>query len=164
MTGADRERAQVYAAELAAFDGTDLETVVGVAAVADAVGSVVRSDWWPHGDVPVREMRASARSSVTRCSGGDGTVVDMGIAGPQATIATGAHELAHALAGVGRGHDAVFRRAHLDVIETITNLDRLSGRGDIHVDQLDRAYRAAGLVIGERAWPAPPNSDGAIAL
>ena len=38
---ADRERAQVYAAELAAFDGTDLEAVVGFEVVVDAVRSVV---------------------------------------------------------------------------------------------------------------------------
>jgi hypothetical protein len=164
MTAADRERAQVYAAEVTAFDGTDLEIVVGVGAVADAVRSVVRSGWWPNGDVPVREMRASARSSVTRCSTWDGAVVDIGIATSQATIATGAHELAHALAGVAHGHDALFRRAHVDVVQAITNLDRLRGRGTVHVEQLESAYAAAGLVIGERTWPAPPRSGGAIAL
>lgn len=164
MTAADRERAQVYAAELSAFDGTDLEAVVGLDAVADAVRSVVRAEWWPHGDIAVREMRSDARSSVTRCMGGDASVIDIGIARPQATIATGAHELAHALAGVARGHDAVFRRAHLDVVQAITNFDRLSGRGLVHVEQLERAYRAAGLALGERAWPPPPVSGGAIAL
>ena len=160
----DRERAQVYAAELAAFDGTDLEAVVGIDAVAEAVRSVARADWWPHGDIAVREMRADARSSVTRCSSDDGSVVDIGIARPQATIATGAHELAHALAGVAHGHDAVFRRAHLDVVQAITNLDRLRGRGAVHVEQLVHAYAAAGLVVGERTWTPPPTSGGAIAL
>jgi len=164
MTTTDRERAQVYAAELAAFDGTDLEVVVGVAAVAEVVRSVVRGDWWPLGEIAIREMRSDARSSVTRCSNEDGSVADIGIAPPQATVATGAHELAHALAGVRHGHDAVFRRAHLDVVQTITNLDRLSGRGMVHVDQLARAYAAADLAVGARAWPAPPPSGGAIAL
>ena len=164
MTTNDRERAQVYAAELAAFDGTDLETVVGIVAVAEAIRSVVRSDWWPRGGIAVREMRSDARSSVTRCSSDDGTVLDIGIARPQATIATGAHELAHALAGVAHGHDAVFRRAHVDVVQAITNLDRLSGRGVVHVEQLERAYAAAGLVVGERTWPTPPRPGGAIAL
>ena len=146
----------MYAAELAAFDGTDLEAVVGIDAVGEAVRSVVRADWWPHGDIEVREMRSDARSSVTRCSSNDGAAVDIGIARPQATVATGAHELAHALAGVRHGHDAVFRRAHLDVVQAITNLDRLSGRGMVHVEQLARAYAAADLVVGERAWPPPP--------
>ena len=160
----DRERAQVYAAELAAFDGTDLEAVVGIDAVADAVRSVVHSAWWPRGDISVREMRTDARSSVTRCSTEDGSVLDIGIAGPQATIATGAHELAHALAGVAQGHDAVFRRAHLDVLQAMTNLDRLTARGAVHVDQLVDAYVAAGLAVGERSWPAPPAAGGAIPL
>lgn len=160
----DRERAQVYSAELAAFGGTDLETVVGVDAVADAVRTVVRAGWWPRGEIAVREMRSGARSSVTRCSLDDGSVVDVGIARPQATLATGAHELAHALAGVACGHDAIFRRAHLDVVLAMTNLDRLTGRGAAHVEQLELAYRAAGLAIGERTWPAPPEPGGAIAL
>lgn len=164
MTSTDRERAQVYAAELAAFDGTDLEAVVGVDAVAEAVRSIVRAGWWPRGDIAVREMRSDAKSSVTRCTSGDGAIVDIGIARPQATIATGAHELAHALAGVAHGHDAVFRRAHLDVVQAITNLDRLRGRGAVHVLQLERAYAAAGLVVGERTWTPPPRSGGAIAL
>lgn len=160
----DRERAQVYSAELAAFDGTDLETVVGVDTVADAIRAVVRAGWWPRGEIAVREMRAGARSSVTRCSVDDGSVVDIGIARPQATLATGAHELAHALAGVVCGHDAVFRRAHLDVVLAMTNVDRVTGRGAIHVAQLEHAYTAAGLAIGERTWAAPPDPGGAIAL
>jgi hypothetical protein len=163
MSG-DRDRAQVYAAELAAFDGTDLEVVVGIDAVADAVRSTVASEWWPCGAIAVREMRSDARSSVTRCSTHDGSVVDIGIASPQATLATGAHELAHVLAGLPHGHDAVFRRAHLDVVQVITNLDRLTGRGTVAVDQLARAYAATGLPVGERAWPAPPEPSGAIAL
>ncbi len=160
----DRERAQVYAAELAAFDGTDLEAVIGIEAVADAVRSVVQMPWWPRGEIVVREMRADARSSVTRCSADDGSVLDIGIARPQATIATGAHELAHGLAGVAHGHDALFRRAHLDVVSAMTNLDRLTGRGLVHVDQLQRSYVAAGLRVGERTWPEPPTPGGAIAL
>lgn len=161
---ADRERAQVYAAELAAFDGTDLEAVVGFEVVVDAVRSVVGARWWPHDEITVREMRSDAKSSVTRCAGDGEVTIDIGIAGPQATIATGAHELAHALAGVGHGHDDVFRRAHLDVVQAITNRDRLTAQGAVHVEQLARAYEAAGLTVGKRTWTPPPKLGGAIAL
>jgi predicted membrane-bound mannosyltransferase len=159
----DGERAQVYAAELAAFDGTDLEEVVGFEEVRVAIEAVVATVWWPHGEVDVEAMNALAQSSHTRCSTQAESTPTIRLAGPQCTIATGAHELAHALAGVDHGHDAVFRRAHLDVVDVMTNADTTAPRGQLHVDQLDRAYAAAGLVIGRRTWPQPP-STGAIAL
>ncbi|MBT7430245.1 MAG: hypothetical protein HN783_10580 [Ilumatobacter sp.] len=76
------------------------------------------------------------------------------------TLATAAHELAHALAGAGRGHDAVYRRAYLDVVRVITNLDTTDRRHDIHVSQLADAFARAGLRVGERAWQAPPDAIG----
>lgn len=160
----DRERAQVYAAEVAAFDGTDLERVVGVDAVRDAIEATLAGEWWPGGAVAVRATRADAQSSATHCALDEGSAATIAIAAPQATIATGAHELAHALAGVTRGHDAVYRRACLDVVQVMTNLDRLDGRDMLHVDQLADAYAAAGLAVGNRSWPAPPAVGGAIAL
>ena len=42
--------------------------------------------------------------------------VEIRVAAGQCTSATLAHELAHALAGVDHGHDAVFRAAHVDVV------------------------------------------------
>lgn len=166
MTRIDRERAQVYAAEIAAFDGTDLEHVVSVDIVARLIDRVVRHAWWPGGSVTTRPMRSDARSSVTRCvvDGPAGGAVQIGISSTQATAATAAHELAHAVAGVDHGHDATFRRAHLDVVSVMTNVDRAGGRGALHVDQLRRAYDSAGLVVGGRAWPAPPEPGGAIVL
>ncbi len=81
------------------------------------------------------------------------------------TVATAAHELAHALAGTGHGHDAVYRRAYLDVVRVITNLDSTDRRRDLHVDQLRVAFGAAGLAVGERSWAAPTDGTGsAIAL
>jgi len=159
---ADFERAQVYAAEVAAFDGTDLEDVVGFDTVARAITEVLDGDWWPGTAVAVRAMRADARSSNARC--GDGQHTTISIAATQATIATGAHELAHALAGVDAGHGPRYRRAHLDVVSAITNRTRSTGRGDVHVEQLRHAYAAAGLTIGVRDWPAPPAPGSAIAL
>jgi hypothetical protein len=161
---ADRDRSQVYAAELAAFDGTDLEDVVGFAAVERLVERVLVGEWWPGGSVDVRAARTDAQSSVTRCGVDEASRAEVRIAAPQATVATAAHELAHALAGVDHGHDATFRRAHLDVVQAITNLDRIDARGQLHVTQLNREYAAAGLDVGERTWVAPPDRGEAIAL
>ena len=161
---ADRDRAQVYAAELAGFDGTDLERVVGVAEVERIIVAVVTGEWWPGGDVQVRAARSDARSSATRCSLGEGAAASISIAAPQATVATAAHELAHALIGAQHGHGSRYRRAYLDVVGVMTNLDRVDGRGLLHVDQLAAAFAAAGLDVAERTWPAPPRPGGAIAL
>ena len=164
MVNVDRERAQVYAAEIAAFDGTDLERVVGVDEVSRVIDLTVAGEWWSAGAVHVRPARSGARSSATHCSLDEGSTATIAIAAPQATIATAAHELAHALAGVAHGHDARYRRACLDVVQVMTNQDRLTGRGMLHVDQLADAYVNAGLDVGERDWPAPPPAGGAIAL
>ena len=161
---ADLDRAQVYAAELAAFDGTDLEEVLAVDDVLVAIRAVTSGDWWPGGSVTVKAARSDARSSSTRCGVETGAVASISIARAQATIATAAHELAHALAGVEEGHGACYRRAHLDVVQAITNDDRVAGRGMLHVGQLASSYAAAGLAIGDRRWPQPPAVGGAIAL
>ena len=161
---ADLDRAQVYAAELAAFDGTDLEQVVDVDRVLAAMRTVTAGEWWPAGVVTTKAARSDARSSSTRCGIEEGSVASITIAEPQATIATAAHELAHALAGVTHGHDARYRRAHLDVVQVMTNADRIAGRGAVHIAQLSNAYAAAGLEIGDRDWPEPPPAGGAIAL
>ncbi len=87
------------------------------------------------------------------------------LAPPQMTIATAAHELAHALAGPEAGHAPVFLAAYVDVVAVITNLDSRDRRHQLHVDQLRGAFGAAGLNVGRRQWPAPPESTGtAIAL
>lgn len=158
----DLERAAVYAAEAAAFDGTDLEDLVGVEHVSAVVGALVAGAWWPGPPVEVRSARSDARSSsARRCASG----TTIRIAATQATMATGLHELAHALAGVEAGHGERFRVALLDVVEVATNLDSTGRRRRLHVDQLAAAFRAAGLAAGSRSWPAPPDeASGAIAL
>lgn len=161
---ADRDRAQVYAAELAGFDGTDLEQLVGIDEVARIIRTVVAGEWWPGGEVSVRAARSDARSSTTRCSLDEGSAAAISIAAPQATVATAAHELAHALIGTRHGHGPLYRRAYLDVVGVMTNLDRVHGRGSLHVDQLDAAFASAGLGVADRTWPAPPTPGGAIAL
>lgn len=153
----DRGRAEVYAAELAAFDGTDLEAPRSLDDLVATVDQVVVGEWWPGPPVVVAEARRDAGSSCARQLS-DGRV-ELRIATPQATWATVAHELGHALAGVTAGHGPSFRRAYLDVVAELTN--RLPGgrRGSTHVDQLARAFEAAGLDVADRAWPRPDAGD-----
>ena len=158
----DTDRAAVYAAELAAFDGTDLELVVGVDRLAAVVDQLTAGEWWPGPSVVVRPARSDARSSTTRCAGVGATIR---LADSQATLATAAHEVAHALAGVGAGHDGRFRAAYVDVIAVVTNLDQTDRRGSLHIDQLRAAFAAGGLDLVPRAWPAPLETiAGPIAL
>ncbi len=159
----DAGRAEVYAAEAAAFDGTDLESVRPFAEVASVILAVVAGAWWPGIPVQVVAARRDASSSSARCVDGETTVIRL--AAEQATIATAAHELAHALAGPAAGHSAVFLAAYLDVVAVITNLDSRDRRHQLHVDQLRDAFDVAGLSVGQRQWPAPTDwIDTAIAL
>ena len=155
---ADRGRAEVYSAEAAAFDGTDLETLVPFETIAVAVEAVVTGEWWPGRPVRVQAARGDAASSSARSVEGAATVLRF--AARQMTIATAAHELAHALAGSAAGHSPVFVAAYLDVVAVITNLDSRDRRHQLHVDQLSQAFGAVGLVAGRRRWPAPPESIG----
>jgi hypothetical protein len=163
---ADFDREAVYAAERAAFDGTDLEAVRPLNDVRSLAARVVDGTWWPGPPVAVRAARSDAMSSSAR-SGREnsGAVVVIRIAPPQCTVATVAHELAHALAGVEAGHDATYRRAALDAVEVITNLDTTDRRGPLHAQQLSAAYESAGLDVGARRWPPPSSGiSGPIAL
>lgn len=157
----DDDRSALYAAEIAAFDGTELEASTSVERLGALVALVCTGGWWPGPPVEVRSARLDAMSSATRC-GSAGTTLS--IARGQATVATAAHELAHALAGVDHGHDALFRAAYLDVVATITNLDPVGRRGSLHLDQLADAFERFGLAVAPRAWPAPPSPAGPIAL
>ncbi len=158
----DHERAAVYAAEAVAFDGTDLEDLVGIERVSDVVRALALGAWWPGPPIEVRPARSDAGSSSARCRAAGTTIR---IAAPQATIATGLHELAHALAGADSGHGERFRAALLDVVAVATNLDSTDRRRRLHVDQLAAAFRTAHLAVGSRSWPAPPDeAGGAIAL
>ncbi len=160
---ADCGRAELYAAELAAFDGTDLESIKPFDDVAAAIGAVAGGAWWPAPDVRVVSARRDARSSSARRIEGNVTVIRL--SAEQSTLATAAHELAHALAGPAAGHSALFLAAYLDVVAVMTNLHPRDRRHHLHVDQLRDAVEAAGLVVGRRQWPAPPESTStAIAL
>jgi hypothetical protein len=163
----DADRSEVYSAELAAFDGTDLEAIVDFDALCTRVTVVTAGEWWPGPPVDVRRARVDAHSSSARCSesAADRDTVVIRLAAGQVTLATAAHELAHALAGPTRGHGAEFRRAYLDVTAVITNADPSDRRRMLHVDQLAAAFEAFGLPIGDRWWRPPPDAvSGAIAL
>jgi hypothetical protein len=162
----DVDRSAVYAAELRAFEGTDLEDVAEFGGIAARMDLVVNGEWWAGPAVDVLSSRADAASSSTRCvvtaHGGRATIR---LARAQTTIATAAHELGHALAGVGEGHGPVFRAAYLDVVAVITNADSTDRRHELHVHQLATAFAEDGLSVGERRWPQPPASTTtAIAL
>lgn len=163
----DVDRSAVYAAELAAFDGTDLETPIAFDVLVNRVESVLQGEWWPGPPITVRAARRDAASSSTRCWGEDGSRSrsEVRFAVGQLTVATAAHELAHALAGVDAGHGPTFRAAYVDVVTVITNVDSRARRRDLHARQLSTAFAAAGLVIGDRHWAPPPvSASGPIAL
>ncbi|MGE5211964.1 MAG: hypothetical protein ACM3MM_11925 [Acidobacteriota bacterium] len=159
----DCGRAEVYAAEAAAFDGTDLELVRSFEEVSSVIAAVAERPWWPGPPVHVVAARRDAVSSSARERADASTVIRL--AAEQSTIATAAHELAHALAGPREGHSPVFLAAYLDVVAVVTNLDSRDRRHRLHVDQLHDALITAGLVVGARTWPPPPEASGtAIAL
>jgi hypothetical protein len=163
--GIDDERTAVYSAELAAYDGTDLELVLGVEAVISLVAKLTEGEWWPGPRVEVRRARADAQASSVSCLGSlgvEGSAV-VRVAVGQTTVATAAHELAHALGGIDVGHGPVFRRAYLDVVGVITNLDSTDRRGVLHVGQLADAFAMNDLAVGDRQW-VEPTLCGPIAL
>jgi hypothetical protein len=151
--GADRGREAVYAAEVAAFGGTDIDQVVTLDDVRALAASVVAGDWWAScGGPPVAVVgaRSDAASSSARAATGTGVLIRL--APTQWTAATVGHELAHALAGVAHGHDDRFRAAHVDVVAVIA--------GGAAAADLDRAYRAHDVPPGDRSWPPPDRGRG----
>jgi hypothetical protein len=142
----DRGRSAVYAAELMAFDGTELESVEPFAVVQAFAEQLLAGPWWSAGPVRVTTARRDARASTTR-AGGSGQDAEIRLAGPQCTRSTVVHELAHVLAGPAEGHGPMFRRAHVDVATVALGAERGGW--------LAEAYAAAGLELGARAWPEP---------
>ena len=153
----DIGREAVYAAEIAAFEGTCHETLVEFDSLAALARTVAQAAWWPCGAIEVVRARIDAGSSSTRQRGSGDPVVRL--AAPQMTAATLLHELAHVLAGVGSGHGGRFRRAHVDLVGYTL--------GDLEAGWLLDAYAAMGLEPGVRTWPSPPvrgETSGSIAL
>lgn len=146
MSAADDGRAAVYAAEIAAFEGTSYEAVTAFETLVALGTTISGADWWPHGPIEVRRARSDASSSSARQRSGTAPVVRL--AAPQMTSATLVHEFAHALAGVHAGHGPSFRRAHVDLVGYVF--------GDTEAGWLLDAYAAMDLAPGARSWPVPP--------
>lgn len=142
----DLGRQAVYAAEIAAFEGTSFEVVVPIEHLIQLARLIINAEWWPHGEIEVVAARSDAGSSSTRQHGRRRPVVRL--AAPQMTPATLVHEFAHVLAGLEHGHRQVFRRAHLDLVAEVF--------GDTAANWLLDAYTSMGLAPGPRTWPVPP--------
>jgi hypothetical protein len=119
--------------------------------LARRAAALTAGSWWVAGPVPLLAARRDAEASSARQSSG---AIEIRLAGPQCTPATLAHELAHVLAGIGHGHDARFRRAHVDVVSSLL--------GDEPGEWLADAYARFALPLGDRGWGQPPSH--AIAL
>jgi len=152
MTEPDRGRAAVAAVEEAAFGGTHADEALDRERLHDLVADVVDGPWWQQCGpaVTVITPRRSTRSSTARSRRGE--PVEIRLAEGQLTTATVAHELAHALAGVAAGHGELFRAAHIDVCALLCGVETAAALAD--------AYPAFGLVVADRAWPAPWRADG----
>ena len=74
------------------------------------------------------------------------------LADGQLDLATLAHELAHAVAGVDHGHDDRFRVAEIDVVALVVGSDAARS--------LAESFDAFGLARAERPWPLPWHLDG----
>lgn len=134
-----------------ALEGTIHDELVPLAELVRRAAEVTGATWWNAASVSVRSARVDAESSTAR-AGVRG--VEIRLADAQCTLTTLAHELAHALAGVGHGHDERFRRAHVDVVTALAGLEP--------GEWLAEAYDDLGLAVGTRAWPDP--GGGVIAL
>jgi hypothetical protein len=142
----DVGREALYAAELAAFDGTSYEAIAPFDELLELAGRITAAPWWPHGHVDVLAARSDAASSSTRQRGGGRPIIRL--AAGQSTPATLLHELAHVLAGVAAGHGPRYRRAYLDVVGFCW--------GDTAVGWLRAEFDASKLAVGDRDWPMPP--------
>ncbi len=147
----DVGREAVYAAEIAAFEGTSYETLTRLDELAPVAQTIVEATWWPHGPIQVVAARSDASSSSTRQRGGSAPVIRL--AAPQMTPATLVHEFAHVLAGVMHGHDGLFRRAHIDLAGWAF--------GDEPATWLLDAYAQMALQPRTRNWPTPAVRRGA---
>jgi hypothetical protein len=147
----DNGQAAVAAVEDAAFGGTTFDQPAVRRVVEECIGGVLAGPWWRANGpaVVVVTPRRSARSSNARTCG-DG--VQIRLTDEQLTVGTVVHELAHALAGVDRGHDAVFRAAHVDVTALLG--------GPSMASALRTAYRDFQLDVADRQWSGPYRAIG----
>lgn len=151
----DVGREAVAAAEAAAFDGTSAGDSIQRDDAHRLVEAVVTGAWWRSAgpSVVVSVPRRSARSSSARAvrSAVD-RAVEVRLTDEQLSPATVAHELAHALAGVAHGHDAVYRSAYVDVTSVVAGAAAGAALAD--------AFVRFGLDVAPRSWPSPWLAEG----
>ena len=159
MTGVDRGRAAVSAAEDMAFGGTGLDLALDRAGVDRALAAITGGPWWSScgPSVTLASPRGGTRSSSARARHDH---VEITFAEGQLTVTTVAHELAHALAGVGHGHDAMFRAAFVDVIAVLAGPDAAADlTGSFHamesIPACGRGRRPTGRVVMALSSPPP---------
>lgn len=148
----DHGRAAVYAAEDAAFGGTDLDDERSLADLVATGAALAAGAWWRDAGGPAVRVGQTVAGATSSCARSDGATVEVRIAPEQRTRSTLAHELAHALAGLAHGHDATFRAAHVDVCAILAGRDAAAA--------LRVAYSHLDLVVGRRRWPAPVRAVG----
>jgi hypothetical protein len=141
----------VAAAEERAFGGTELDEPIDRRAAEARLAEVTGGTWWRccGPAVTVARPRAGTRSSSAR---GATDRVEIQLTEGQLSIATVAHELAHALAGVEHGHDDDFRAAYVDVVTALA--------GAAPAAALSEALAAMGIAAGRRRWPPPHRVAG----
>jgi hypothetical protein len=141
----------VYAAEAAAFGGTDLDDDIGAAHLDELLVLLTSGEWWHSCGAPAIDLRrARAGSTTSTASPSQSGCVVIRLAATSSSTLT--HELAHALAGVASGHDATFCAAHVDVVSAIA--------GSVVATRLERAYEEYGVGPGARRWPPPIRVSG----
>jgi hypothetical protein len=149
---ADRGREAVYAAEEAAFGGTSHADRRPLRDLQARTRALVEGDWWQRADAPFVVVAAARRPARSSSARGAGTQAVIRLAAEQHDEVTLAHELAHALAGIGHGHDDRFRAAHVDVVAALA--------GSAAAAMLADAYAEFELPIGARPWPQPHGVAG----
>lgn len=149
----DSGREAVNAAEAAAFDGTSAGDPIPRDEAHRLVDAVAAGAWWRSAgpSVVVTVPRRSARSSSARAAVGAHSV-EVRLTDEQLSPATVAHELAHALAGVAHGHDAVYRAAYVDATSVVVGASSSAALAD--------AFARFGLDVAPRRWPAPWLAEG----
>ena len=147
----DRGKAAVSAAEEMAFGGTDLDTSLRRAEAGRCLADLIEGPWWRSCGplVTLSTPRAALRAS--RASDRPGHVA-IELSDEQLDLSTVAHELAHALAGIGHGHDATFRAAYIDVVAVLAGATRAAA--------LSEAFDTMQVPPGDRRWPAPHRAVG----
>ncbi|MFV0308677.1 MAG: hypothetical protein ACK5OX_13145 [Desertimonas sp.] len=153
----DLGRTALGEAEERAFGGTGAERPRSLVDLAERSAAVTTGEWWRQAGGPIVTIggaRSSARSSGARAvsGGGAGRHVEVALAVGQHDLATLAHELAHALAGVDHGHDALFLAALVDLTSVLI--------GSAGAEALSEALAHFALRPTARGWPRPWCAEG----